>query len=263
MIEQDYTKIAAAFEAAAICHRTHKRKGKNDPYIVHPIRVAMKLISLNANVNMACAGALHDVLEMCPENRRKWWKDKILHEFGPMVGTWVEFMSGSKEQLLAVARNSESTNMLAVMLADKLDNLQDIARDLEACTTHHQLNHFWSRFNSTPVEIASYYVEMAKIMTDKALIATIEGQSPRLLIRLLNEFRPLVQRYMVPWLVVNSDDTNLLVSVKEMMKVYQNETGMSDTETREFVTGCLEHILGNPEINQPIMAAFKSAEVVG
>ena len=61
------SKIAAikeAYEFAAAAHKGQERKSK-EPYIVHPLQVAMFLAELRLDANALVAALLHDVVEDC------------------------------------------------------------------------------------------------------------------------------------------------------------------------------------------------------
>lgn len=63
--------IAEAIKVAAICHEGQKRrdsKGKETPYILHPLRVALSLTSYECiNMQFLAAALLHDTVEDAPE----------------------------------------------------------------------------------------------------------------------------------------------------------------------------------------------------
>ena len=57
------TKIDLACEIATIAHRGKNRKGKDVPYIVHPMAVAILLAQAGASEEVIIAGILHDTVE--------------------------------------------------------------------------------------------------------------------------------------------------------------------------------------------------------
>ena len=56
-------KINSAIQFATMQHGTQKRKGKEVPYIVHPLEVMEILYRMGADENLLVAGILHDVVE--------------------------------------------------------------------------------------------------------------------------------------------------------------------------------------------------------
>lgn len=263
--ERETSKITKAMCLAADVHKTHRRKGTQIPYVVHPIRVANYLISLKADIDMVCAGAMHDVFEMCPANKIDFWQSEINNEFGDAVLYLVRGLSGTKQELLTTAECVPSLQLLVVMLADKLDNLTDICTELYSFKTDAEVDKFWLRFNGTRESIAQYYADMSETMTNRALAALLDEPANKyalMLVTMLSAYRPLVARWLAPYLELSFDNRELLNEMLDLMLEYKNESGMSGDNTREFVLGCMRHILTNPEINTPILEALKSAEVV-
>lgn len=60
--EEEQVKISKALSFASILHKEQKRKN-GDPYIVHPLAVAITLMTLHVDCATVCAGLLHDVVE--------------------------------------------------------------------------------------------------------------------------------------------------------------------------------------------------------
>ncbi|MEG2597325.1 MAG: HD domain-containing protein, partial [Oscillospiraceae bacterium] len=58
----DLDKIKKAYEVAAKAHGGQLRQS-GDPYISHPISVAIILIHLGMDTDCLCAALLHDVVE--------------------------------------------------------------------------------------------------------------------------------------------------------------------------------------------------------
>ena len=55
--------IARALRLAALSHKNDTRKGKELPYIVHPVEVAMILQENGMEDDIIIAGLLHDILD--------------------------------------------------------------------------------------------------------------------------------------------------------------------------------------------------------
>src|SRR3954466_11932607 len=91
----DFELIASSATFAATAHGQQKRKELNDPYIVHPLRVASAAARFRLRPNVIAACNLHDVLEdtTIPESTlrnhfpaetvdlvvlvSKWWPDGL------------------------------------------------------------------------------------------------------------------------------------------------------------------------------------------
>src|SRR5690554_5996823 len=74
-----------ALEFARKAHAEQFRKYSNEPYIVHPIRVAELVKTVSHSHDMVCAAYLHDVVEDTPVSI-----DEIHAEFGQGIGDLVD-----------------------------------------------------------------------------------------------------------------------------------------------------------------------------
>ncbi|MBX9687921.1 MAG: bifunctional (p)ppGpp synthetase/guanosine-3',5'-bis(diphosphate) 3'-pyrophosphohydrolase, partial [Candidatus Obscuribacterales bacterium] len=106
----------------------------DEPYIIHPVEVAISLAHLNADVDTICSGLLHDVIEDCEVKGAE-----IEGRFGADVRKIVEgvtklgkFSFSSKEErqaenfrklLVAIA---EDVRVVLVKLADRLHNMKTL-----------------------------------------------------------------------------------------------------------------------------------------
>lgn len=55
--------IDNAIQFAVVAHSGARRKGKNIPYILHPLEAAAIVSSMTDNLEEVAAAVLHDVLE--------------------------------------------------------------------------------------------------------------------------------------------------------------------------------------------------------
>lgn len=131
--------IEHAMEISAEAHIGQQRKGKNLPYIVHPIQVAALVTQYGGSSVEVAAALLHDVIEDCGES----WKATISRRCGsevldmvlecsdcdPVQGQakapWLErknaYIEGVKDKSLGA---------MLVTACDKLANAQEIVADL-------------------------------------------------------------------------------------------------------------------------------------
>ncbi|WP_204038582.1 HD domain-containing protein [Acrocarpospora phusangensis] len=109
-------QIERAHAVAAYWHRGQKRKSC-DPYIVHPVAVAVILAELGADWLLLCAGLLHDVPEDtdCPESL-------LRAEFGDDL---VDFL-GEYHAWDHTSTSSVNERILTLKLADRLHNMRTI-----------------------------------------------------------------------------------------------------------------------------------------
>ena len=120
---------AAAF--AAEQHRGQRRMGSGDPYVNHPLSVARRLVETGGvdDAITLAAAMLHDVVEDTNAS-----VDDVAARFGTEVASIVAQVSDDQE-LDKVERKREQIRQVGdlspraklVKLADKLDNLTDLA----------------------------------------------------------------------------------------------------------------------------------------
>ena len=131
--EKDLNLIKEAYELANEKHKGQLRKS-GEPYIIHPLSVAMILADLNVGPNTLIAAILHDVvedtdcgLEMIAE---KFGNDVASIVDGVTKVTQMKFSSLEKQQaenhqkmIIAMAKD---IRVIVVKLADRLHNLRTL-----------------------------------------------------------------------------------------------------------------------------------------
>jgi (p)ppGpp synthase/HD superfamily hydrolase len=117
-------------------HQKQKRKGKDIPYIVHPLTVGMILAAADACEDAIAAGILHDTIEdSLPE--KKVTRKELEERFGSIVADIVESVTESEKSLDWVQRKEEALEDIAgfsyesvlVKSADVLSNHTDLLSD--------------------------------------------------------------------------------------------------------------------------------------
>lgn len=123
--------LAVAIEA----HAEHRRKGNNDPYVVHPVHMALLLAQLGADEVTVQAALLHDVAEDADD----WDLRGLARVFGQdvagVVGELTEDKGRSWPDRKAAALEHVphlSDRAAAVKAADVLHNLTSLAAHLES-----------------------------------------------------------------------------------------------------------------------------------
>lgn len=131
--KQDIAFIRKAFESAFHAHHGQLRKS-DDPYIIHPVEVAMLLAEMNADAETIAAGLLHDVLEDC-DVKPKEMEDAFGHDVRRIVEGVTKlgkfsFTSKAERQaenfrklIVAIA---EDVRVVLVKLADRLHNMRTL-----------------------------------------------------------------------------------------------------------------------------------------
>ena len=140
--EADLQRIRNAFRLAEQAHSGQTRSS-GEPYITHPISVALICASWQLDGDAICAALMHDVLEDTPVSQTE-----LTQSFGRAVAEMIDGLSkldkmefGNREQaqaesfrkmLLAMARD---VRVILVKLADRLHNM----RTLEGLSRHRQV----------------------------------------------------------------------------------------------------------------------------
>jgi hypothetical protein len=114
----DMELIMRAYEAAAHWHHGQFRKS-GDPYITHPVAVAMILAQARADDASLCAALLHDVVDDTPCSL-----DMLRSEFGAEVTDLVTAVMAPLR--VALAQTTSDKRVLLVKLADRLHNMRTI-----------------------------------------------------------------------------------------------------------------------------------------
>lgn len=162
------TMIENAIQFAITAHAGTKRKGKERPYILHPIEAMTIVASLTEDPEVIAAAVLHDVVE-----DTSLGADDIEREFGPRVralvmaesvdkmpdlhaeASWKARKQATIEHLKRLGRDEK-----LICLGDKLANIREMGRD------HLQLGDaLWERFNQKDKnEHAWYYSSICDVL---------------------------------------------------------------------------------------------------
>jgi GTP pyrophosphokinase len=131
--QEDLTPLRAAYEFAAERHRAQIRKS-GDPFIIHPLHVALTLADMDMDLISLQTALLHDIVEDTPTTL-----DEIQRRFGEAVGRCVDGVTKltkidrqSKEErqaesvrkmLLAMVSD---IRVILVKLADRIHNMRTL-----------------------------------------------------------------------------------------------------------------------------------------
>lgn len=126
-------KINEACKYAVEKHSNQKRKGKDIPYIVHPLEVMTILYRMGADSDLLVAGVLHDTVEDT---------DATLGDIKALFGdgvaelvaahtedkslSWEERKELSCKELITAPKRVQM-----LVLADKLSNIREMAQDIK------------------------------------------------------------------------------------------------------------------------------------
>ncbi|WP_257478578.1 RelA/SpoT family protein [Acidipropionibacterium jensenii] len=127
----DVGLLERAYETADHYHRGQTRKS-GDPYITHPLAVAMILAELGMDDQTLCAGLLHDTVE-----DTSYTMEQLTADFGQEVALLVDgvtkldkvqYGSSAKAETIRkmVIAMSRDIRVLVIKLADRLHNMRTI-----------------------------------------------------------------------------------------------------------------------------------------
>jgi len=132
-------KIKKAIRFATKTHEVYqkqKRKGKDIPYITHPLAVGLILARANASEDVVVAGILHDTIEDSTE-KKKVTRAMLAERFGDNVAGLVASVTEEHKDLPWEERKREarehikhfSHESLLLKSADLVSNVSDILDD--------------------------------------------------------------------------------------------------------------------------------------
>lgn len=174
MIEKEKL-ITEAVIFAAEAHDGMKRKGKDIPYILHPLEVLTIVAGLTDDMEVMAAAVLHDTIEDTGVRR-----EDIADRFGERVAALVASESENKREDRPAeetwqVRKQETIDHIAsaerdvklICLGDKLANIRELARD------HDRLGDaLWERFNQKDKKMHGWYYDSICSILEKEFAGT-------------------------------------------------------------------------------------------
>ena len=159
--------ISKSLQTAAVYNRGENRKGKDVPYIVHPVEVAMILMESRCKEELVAAGLLHDILEdtgLTEENLRSMFSNRVVEL---VIGASEELekrdqtpWKDRKEHTIEYLKNAER-DIQILSCADKLSNARSMLRDYNQVG-----DKLWDRFNRGYEQQKWYYTELTESLKD-------------------------------------------------------------------------------------------------
>ena len=165
------SKIEQAIKFAVDAHAGMKRKGKERPYILHPMEVMSIVADMSEDEDVIAAAVLHDTVEDTEVTAAD-----IEREFGARVAALVTAESEDKMRSLPAEESWKLRKQATVehlktlgrdekliCLGDKLANIREMSRD-------HALlgDKLWERFNQKDKrEHAWYYKSILGVLEEE------------------------------------------------------------------------------------------------
>lgn len=165
------SKIEKAVAFATRAHAGSVRKGKDKPYILHPLEAMTIVMRYTDDEDVLAAAVLHDTVEDTSVT-----VERLEKAFGPRVAGLVASVSEDKRKDRAaettwLERKMETISHLKeasrdtklICLGDKLSNLREMEEDYAEID-----DELWERFNQKDKDMhAWYYREIYKILKEE------------------------------------------------------------------------------------------------
>lgn len=163
------SRVKKAIRFATRTHEVYqkqKRKGKDIPYITHPLAVGFILARVGAEEDVIAAGILHDTIEdSVPE--KKVTREMLAERFGENVTALVESVSELHKDLPWGVRKQEaiehikdfSHQSLLVKSADIISNASELLDDYKK-----DGGKVFAPFNAPKEELLKHYLEVILVI---------------------------------------------------------------------------------------------------
>lgn len=179
--------FSRAVNFAAQVHHNQKRKGKDVPYIAHPMAAALLIARTGADDPIIIAGVLHDTIEDC-EPYGSVTRDLLASHFGEDVARMVDevtekdrtkpWLERKLEGIKRIKRMKQDS--ILVKSADVLHNLSELNDDIERDGLK-----VFAKFNASQKDIITRYSliipEIKLYMQENPLMAQLETELEKLI----------------------------------------------------------------------------------
>jgi (p)ppGpp synthase/HD superfamily hydrolase len=166
-------KIQHAIRFAIKTHEIYqkqKRKGKDVPYITHPLAVGLVLARANAPEDVIIAGILHDTIEDSIGEKKPLMPERIKERFGEKVLGLVMSVTEQNKDLSWEERKIEalehiktfSNDMVFLKSADVISNASETITDYEKGGED-----IFTKFHAPKEKIIENYLRVINALLDK------------------------------------------------------------------------------------------------
>ena len=209
----DISMIEKAYNTASTAHKNQFRKS-GEPYIIHPLNVAIILAQLEMDKETIAAGLLHDVVEDTVMT-----EDDLKRDFGEDVAILVDGVT--KLEKLPLQASIDQSDAKLEMQAENLRKMfLAMAKDIR--------------------------VIMIKLADRLHNMRTLQYQSPESQIRIAREtqeiYCPIAQRLGISKIKVELDDLSLMYLDPEAFKDLSQKIEMGRTEREEYIKGIIAEV---------------------
>ena len=231
--DDEMDKMRRAYEYAAAHHAGVKRKS-GEPYINHPVEVALILAeNLHSDVDVLCAGLLHDTVEDTDATL-----DELSELFGPQVAelvdgvtklTNIEVDSLSEQQALNMRKlflaMAKDIRVIIIKLADRLHNmrtLRALPEDRRIFKAHETMEIYAPLANRLGIssikweleDLSFFYLEPAKYRQLARMVAESREQREQYLSEVISILRGELDRAGIK-------DFRIMGRPKHLWSIYQ------------------------------------------
>ena len=210
----DISLIEKAYNLAKKAHANQVRKS-GEPYIVHPLCVAIILADLEMDKETIAAGLLHDVIEDTIMT-----EEEIIEEFGRDVALLVDGVT-KLEQLKFTSENGDKT----------LDRLEMQAENLR------------KMFLAMARDIRVIIIKLADRLHN---MRTLKYKSPESQLRIAREtmeiYAPIAQRLGISKIKVELDDLSLKYSQPEAYYDLVDKIAARKSEREAYIQGIVDEV---------------------
>ena len=228
-------KLKRAYEYASAAHKGVKRKS-GEPYIIHPIEVALILSDLRMDVDTLCAALLHDTIEDT-DTTAAVLEDRFGVQVSQLVQgvtkiTRIEVESLTDEQAATMRKMfvamSKDIRVIVIKLADRLHNMRTLSalkedrrifKSRETLEIYAPIAH---RLGIGSIkweleDLAFYYLEPAKFKQISRLVAESRNERETYLASVIETLNTELAR-------VGIVDAHIAGRPKHLYSIYQKMT---------------------------------------
>ena len=208
----DISMVEKAYQIAAEAHKTQVRKS-GEPYIIHPLYVAIILAELEMDKETIVAGLLHDVVEDTVMT-----DEEIKEEFGPEVA----------------------------LLVDGVTKLGQIAYDADKIEV--QAENLRKMFLAMAKDIRVIIIKLADRLHNMRTLKYMKPEKQKEKAReTMDIYAPLAQRLGISKIKVELDDLSLKYLEPEVYYDLVEKIALRKTERQKFVDGIVAEVRAHIE----------------